>query len=139
MSKRSLSVDEDDHYGIQATESTRKRSTDKNDSDQMKQANDECRNHAVRGANVYPLEYFGAPLLVEKFPLSANEKCFLEFTGTSDPKVARQYLDMTEGYLDVAVVTYVDREVPCTPPSIRSTNQDDTDGTSSIVLPCPSS
>jgi hypothetical protein len=77
----------------------------------------------VRGANVYPLEYFGAPLLAEKFPLSANEKCFLEFTGTSDPKVARQYLDMTEGYLDVAVATYVDREVPCTPPSmVRDAN-----------------
>jgi hypothetical protein len=122
MSKRSPSVDEDDHYGIQATKS-RKRSTDKNDSDQMKQANGECRSHAVRGANVYPLEYFGAPLLAEKFPLSANEKCFLEFTGTSDPKVARQYLDMTEGYLDVAVAMYVDREVPCTPPSmVRDAN-----------------
>jgi hypothetical protein len=117
MSKRYPSVHEDDHYGIQATKS-RKRSTEKNDSDQMKQAIRECRSHAVRGANVYPLEYFGAPLLAEKFPLSANEKCFLEFTGTSDPKVARQYLDMTEGYLDVAVATYVDREVPCTPPSM---------------------
>ena len=88
-----------------------------------KQAIGECRSHAVRGANVYPLEYFGAPLLAEKFPLSANEKCFLEFTGTSDPKVARQYLDMTEGYLDVAVATYVDREVPCSPPSmVRDAN-----------------
>jgi len=76
----------------------------------MKQANSAHRRHAVRCANVYPL-------LAEKFPLRANEKSFLEFTGTSDPKVARQYLDMTEGDLDVAVATYVDREVPFTPPS----------------------
>ena len=77
----------------------------------------------MRGANVYPLEYFGAPLLAEKFPLSANEKSLLEFTGTSDPKVARQYLDITEGDLDAAVATYVDREVPCAPPSaVRDAN-----------------
>jgi hypothetical protein len=77
----------------------------------------------VRGANVYPLEYFGAPLLAEKFPLSANEKSLLEFTGPSDPKVARQYLDITEGDLDAAVATYVDREVPCAPPSaVRDAN-----------------
>ena len=66
-----------------------------------KQAIGECRSHAVRGANVYPLE----------------------FTGTSDPKVARQYLDMTEGNLGVAVATYVDREVHCSPPSmVRDAN-----------------
>ena len=45
MSKRYPSVHEDDHYGIQATKS-RKRSTEKNDSDQMKQAIRECRSHA---------------------------------------------------------------------------------------------
>ena len=122
MSKRSPSTDEDGHdrnflgYGFQNTKS-RKRSTDEDDGDRMKQAKSSHRCHAVRGANVYPLEYFGAPLLAKKFPLSANEKSFLEFTGTSDPKVARQYLDMTEGDLDVAVATYVDQEVPCAPPS----------------------
>ena len=72
----------------------------------------------MRGANVYPLEYFGAPLLAEMFPLGANEKSFLEFTGTSDPKVSKQYLDMTEGNLEVAVATYVDQELPCLPPSV---------------------
>jgi hypothetical protein len=128
MSKRSPSVDKDDHdryvlgYGFQATKS-RKRSTDEDNGDRMKQANGVRRRHAVRGANVYPLEYIGAPLLAEKFPLSANEKSFLEFTGTSDPKVARQYLDMTDGDLDVAVATYVDGEVPCMPPSaVRDAN-----------------
>jgi hypothetical protein len=109
-------------YGFQATKS-RKRSTDEDDGDRMNQANGARRRHAVRGANVYPLEYFGAPLLAEKFPLSANEKSLLEFTGTSDPKVARQYLDITEGDLDAAVATYVDREVPCAPPSaVRDAN-----------------
>jgi hypothetical protein len=122
MSKRSPSADEDDHdqyllgYGFQATKS-RKRSTDEDGGDRMKQANGARRRHAVHGANVYPLEYIGAPLLAEKFPLSANEKSFLEFTGTLDAKVARQYLNMTEGYLDTAVATYVDQEVPCAPPS----------------------
>ena len=128
MSKRSPSADEDDHdqnflgYGFQTTKS-RKRSTDKDDGDRMKQVNGACCRHAVRGANVHPLEYFGATLQAEKFPLSANEKSFLEFTGTSDPKVARQYLNMTEGDLDAAVATYVDREVPCAPPSaVRDAN-----------------
>ena len=128
MSKMSPSTDDDDHdrtflgYGFQATKS-RKRSTDEDDGDRMNQANGARRRHAVRGANVYPLEYFGAPLLAEKFPLSANEKSLLEFTGTSDPKVARQYLDITEGDLDAAVATYVDREVPCAPPSaVRDAN-----------------
>ncbi len=51
-------------------------STDYDDGDRTKQAN---------GARC-ALDYFGAPFLAEKFPLSANEKRFLEFTGTLDPQ-----------------------------------------------------
>ncbi len=37
--------------------------------------------------------------------------------------MARQYLNMTEGNLDVAVAMYVDRELPCLPPSaVRDAN-----------------
>ena len=51
-------------------------STDYDDGDRTKQAN---------GARC-ALDYFGAPFLAEKIPLSANEKRFLEFTGTLDPQ-----------------------------------------------------
>ena len=81
-------MDEDDHdrnflgYGFQTTK-YRNRSSDEDDGDRMKQANSAHHRHAVRGANVYPLEYFGAPLLAEIFPLSATEKSFLEWQGST--------------------------------------------------------